>query len=165
NRGHGGVVPVIGEHTAAVVDTNPDTRTPGEDVPPGAEYFPCRCRIRVRPARIVDTSVEASPEQRPRPITRSHPTARWTPPLAARNVRLDTASVTNVVLTPNPLDKRINRGGHRAASELAKRAPLLNRGRDKFPDRGQQQVGSLRQPATHPPGNCRSSRLHAFPRT
>src|SRR5699024_6743645 len=100
---HRRVVAVIGEHAAAVVDTNPDACTPGEDVPPGAEYFPCRCRIRVRPARIVDTSVEASPEQRPRPITRSHPTTRRATPLPTRNVRLNTPSVTNIVLTANPL--------------------------------------------------------------
>src|SRR5699024_1343915 len=153
NRRHGRVVPVIGEHAAAVVDTNPDTRTPGEDVPPSAVHLPRRRRIRVRTARIANTSMERPTKKGPRPITRSHPTTRRATPLPTRNVRLNTPSVTNIVHTANPLHKRIQRRSHRPASELAKRAPLRNRGRDDLTNRRQQQVGSLRQPATNPPRN------------
>src|SRR5699024_5927900 len=78
---HRRVVAVIGEHAAAVVDTDTNTRAPREDVPPSAVHLPRRRRIHVRTTRIVNTSVERPTKKRPRPITRSHPTARWTPPL------------------------------------------------------------------------------------
>src|SRR5699024_2964888 len=165
NRRHGRVVPVIGEHTTTVVDTDTNTRAPREDVPPSAVHLPRRRRIRVRTARIVNPSMERPTKKRPRPITTSYAAARRATPLPPRNVRLNTPSVTNIVLTANPLHKRIQRGSHRPASELAKRAPLRNRRRDDLTNRRQQQISRLRQPATNPPGNCRSSRLHALPRT
>src|SRR5699024_3498993 len=72
---------VIVEDAAAVADTDTNTPTPREDGPPSAVHLPRRRRIRVRTARIANTSVERPTKKRPRPITRSHPTARWTPPL------------------------------------------------------------------------------------
>src|SRR5690625_7806814 len=55
NRRHGRVVPVIGEHTTTVVDTDTNTRTPREDVPPSAVHLPRLRRIRVRTPLLVNT--------------------------------------------------------------------------------------------------------------
>src|SRR5690625_1719193 len=86
------------------------------------------------------------------------------PPTRQQRPATITRGIWVSVLAPNPLHKRINRGGHRPASELTERSPLADRWGDQVTNRAEQHLGRFREPATHPRNRSRPSTLHRIPR-